>query len=204
MRGCFKNEKELPQFIIGYDDYCPFNYINDQVKQDGTITCKSTKDVGTTFLVESTFKKDLTPIQKESKPKDMSQLLVGKKVLLVEDHELNMEMAAFILEEKGMHITQAFNGQIALDLFKNSDLNEFDFILMDMMIPIMNGLVATRQICLLEREDAKTIPIIAMSANAFEDDVENSLNAGMNGHIAKLVDVNKLVNTLSVFGKGSN
>ena len=56
MRGCFKNEKELPQFIIGYDDYCPFNYINDQVKQDGTITCKSTKDVGTTFLVESTFR----------------------------------------------------------------------------------------------------------------------------------------------------
>lgn len=134
----------------------------------------------------------------------MSQLLVGKKVLLVEDHELNMEIAAFILEEKGMHITQAFNGQIALDLFKNSDLNEFDFILMDMMIPIMNGLVATRQICLLEREDAKTIPIIAMSANAFEDDVQNSLNAGMNGHIAKLVDVNKLVNTLSVFVKGSN
>ena len=82
-----------------------------------------------------------------------------------------MEMAAFILEEKGMPITQAFNGQIALECFKNSDLNEFDFILMAIMIPIMNGLVATRQIRLLEREDAKTIPIIAMSANAFEDDV---------------------------------
>ncbi len=115
----------------------------------------------------------------------MSQLLVGKKVLLVEDNELNMKIAAFILEEKGMCITQAFNGQIALNLFKNSDLNEFDFILMDIMMPIMNGLEVTRQIRLLEREDAKTIPIIAMSANAFEDDVQNSLNAGMNGYIVK-------------------
>lgn len=117
-----------------------------EILKDGTIICKSTKDVGTIFKVELTFKKDLTPIQKESKPENVSQLLVGKKVLLVEDNELNMKNAAFILEEKGMCITQPFNGQIALDLFKNSDLNEFSFILMDIMMPIMNGLEATRQI----------------------------------------------------------
>ena len=106
--------------------------------------------------------------QKDSCPKGMD--LSGKRVLLVEDNAINMEIAHAILEEEHLNITEAKNGKEALEIFQNSKPNEYDFIIMDVMMPVMDGLEATKAIRMLEREDAKKIPIIDMTANAFEED----------------------------------
>jgi CheY-like chemotaxis protein len=162
----------------------------------GTITCESKRDEGTTFTIELTFAID--PNSNENLSKEIEagvnneDSLNGVSVLLVEDNEMNMEIAEFILEEMGMNITEARNGKEAVDIFSESISGAFDIILMDMMIPVMNGEEATRQIRLLDHPDAKSIPIIAATANAFAEDIEAAHAAGMNDHLAKPLDVQPL------------
>ena len=114
-------------------------------------------------------------------------------MLLVEDNALNMEIAQFILENAGMQVTTAFNGKEAVDTFASSGENAFDLILMDVMMPVMDGLTAARTIRAMERKDAREVPIFAMTANAFTDDIEESRKAGMNEHLAKPLDAEKMM-----------
>ena len=124
-------------------------------------------------------------------------LLSGRKVLLVEDHPLNTEIARKLLEKMGMHVDHAPNGKLALERFSFSTPGEYDAILMDIRMPVMNGLEAARAIRALERPDSKAIPILAMTANAFDEDVQTAQDAGMNAHLAKPIDPQKLYTTLA-------
>lgn len=122
--------------------------------------------------------------------------LEGLHALVAEDNDLNMEIVKYMLERNGIQVVCAKDGQEVISLFEQSQINEFDFILMDIMMPKLNGLDATRKIRALKRLDAKTVPIIAMSANAFVEDIMNSKIAGMNMHLAKPLDETKLINAL--------
>ena len=117
----------------------------------------------------------------------------GLHILLAEDNELNMEIAEFMFQNEGAEVTKAWNGLEAVEIFEKSRPGEFDVILMDIMMPVMNGYEATKMIRSLDREDAKVIPIIAMTANAFAEDRLRAKEAGMNEHIAKPVDAKLLV-----------
>ena len=151
----------------------------------GQIGFTSKVDEGTSFVITLPFRivADMELKMPESSKENVS--LKGKRVLLVEDNELNIEIAQFILENENMQVSCAWNGKEAVDIFARSKPGEYDLILMDIMMPVMDGLEATRQIRAMDRLDAKMIPIIAMSANAFQDDVERSKKAGMNQHISK-------------------
>ena len=165
-------------------------------KMGGTITMESEKDVGTTFVIRVPFKTD-PDADKREKQKDVSENSIkGLHILLAEDNELNMEIAEFMLQNEGAVVTKAWNGQEAVELFRNSASGELDVILMDIMMPVMNGYEATQMIRSLDREDAKTIPIIAMTANAFTEDRIRAKEAGMNEHVAKPVDVEVLVKVI--------
>ena len=165
-------------------------------KMGGTITMESEKDVGTTFVIRVPFKTD-PDADKREKQKDVSENSIkGLHILLAEDNELNMEIAEFVLQNEGADVTKAWNGQEAVELFRNSASGELDVILMDIMMPVMNGYEATQMIRSLDREDAKTIPIIAMTANAFTEDRIRAKEAGMNEHVAKPVDVEVLVKVI--------
>lgn len=120
----------------------------------------------------------------------------GKRILLVEDNELNQEIAQTILEDAGFIIETANNGRIAVGKMEQAVPGQYDLILMDIQMPVMNGYEATKQIRALKNPDIAAIPIIAMTANAFEEDREKSFAAGMNGHLAKPVSVETLVNTI--------
>lgn len=122
--------------------------------------------------------------------------LSGKSVLLVEDNELNLEIAKMLLEDEKMVVTTAENGKEAVDIVSQSVPGRFDFIFMDIMMPVMDGLEAARQIRTLNRKDTKEIPIIAMTANAFQDDIRDCIDAGMNAHIANPIDSKKIEDTL--------
>lgn len=163
----------------------------------GTIEVESEKNVGTTFTVTIPFELDLS-YKNEITPQKIiaKREVTGTKILLVEDNELNMEIAEFILENAGMKVTTAYNGKEAVDIFAASEENQFDLILMDVMMPIMDGLEATRIIRAMNRKDAKKIPIFAMTANAFVDDIEESRKAGMNEHLSKPLDEAKLISVI--------
>ena len=164
----------------------------------GTITCESKKNVGTRFCVQLSFQIDKAHHEnQETFDEVCDRVLKGKTILIVEDNELNMEIAEFFLIERGVTVLKAWNGQEGVDVFGASALGSIDLIIMDIMMPVMDGLSATRAIRAFNRPDAKTIPITAMSANAFEDDVQKSLDAGMNAHIAKPVDAAKLLSVVS-------
>ena len=121
----------------------------------------------------------------------------GCRVLVVEDNELNSEIAQYLLEERGFEVDCVFDGSEAVERIRTTPPGTYDVILMDIMMPVMDGLEATRTIRSMEREDCHTIPIIAMSANAFDDDLKKSVECGMNGHLSKPVEVDKLYETLS-------
>ena len=166
-------------------------------KMGGTITFESEEGVGTTFVIRVPFKIDTVDADKREEQKDVSEKSIkGLHILLAEDNELNMEIAEFMLQNEGADVTKAWNGQEAVELFRNSEPGEFDVILMDIMMPVMNGYEATKMIRSLDREDAKAIPIIAMTANAFTEDRLRAKEAGMNEHIAKPVDVRLLVKVI--------
>ena len=165
-------------------------------KMGGTITFESKEGVGTTFVIRLPFKINLYADKREEQ-KDVSEKSIkGLHILLAEDNELNMEIAEFMLQNEGADVTKAWNGQEAVELFRNSEPGEFDVILMDIMMPVMNGYEATKMIRSLDREDAKAIPIIAMTANAFTEDRLRAKEAGMDEHISKPVDVRLLVKVI--------
>ena len=165
-------------------------------KMGGTITFESEKGVGTTFVIRVPFKIDMDADKREEQ-KDVSEKSIkGLYILLAEDNELNMEIAEFMLQNEGAVVTKAWNGQEAVELFEKSRPGEFDVILMDIMMPVMNGYEAAKMIRSLDREDAKEVPIIAMTANAFTEDRISAKEAGMDDHIAKPVDAKLLVKVI--------
>ena len=165
-------------------------------KMGGTITFESAEGIGTTFVIRVPFKIDLDADKREEQ-KDVSENSIkGLHILLAEDNELNMEIAEFVLQNEGADVTKAWNGQEDVELFRNSKPGEFNVILMDIMMPVMNGYEATKMIRSLDREDAKEIPIIAMTANAFTEDRIRAKEAGMDEHVAKPVDVELLVKVI--------
>ena len=166
-------------------------------KMGGTITFESEDGVGTTFVIRIPFKIDLNSDKREEK-KDVSdgKSIKGLHILLAEDNELNMEIAEFMLQNEGAVVTKAWNGQEAVERFKKSEPGEFDAILMDIMMPVMNGYEAAKTIRSMDRKDAKAIPIIAMTANAFTEDRIRAKEAGMDEHISKPVDAKLLVKVI--------
>ena len=162
----------------------------------GSIEIESEEEVGSTFTVTIPFKIDPEP-EKDDLVLLGTADISDVRILLVEDNELNMEIACELLEEAGAFVTMAENGQEALDAFRDNPPETFDVILMDVMMPVMNGLDATRAIRALEREDAHMIPILAMTANAFADDVRATAEAGMNGHLSKPINIDEVITTIA-------
>lgn len=162
---------------------------------NGSIEIKSKKDSGTEVLVSFVFK--LNSQTKEQRDvKDKSLNLQKGRILLAEDNELNQEIAASILSDAGFSVEIAGNGQIAVDMLKQSQEGYYQLILMDVQMPIMNGYEATKEIRKLSDKKLSSIPIFAMTANTFEEDKQEALRCGMNGHIAKPIDVEKLFEVL--------
>ena len=165
-------------------------------KMGGTITFESEEGTGTTFVIRVPFRID-TDRSGRSETEEKPEISIrGLHILLAEDNELNMEIAEFMLQNEGADVVKAWNGREAVEIFRKSEPGEFDVILMDIMMPVMNGYEATKMIRSLEREDAKVIPVIAMTANAFTEDRLKAKEAGMDEHIAKPVDPKLLVKVI--------
>ena len=165
----------------------------------GSIQVESRQGIGTKFTIDLSFDialKEEVYGSEDTIESSAIHTIKGKRILLVEDNELNAEIAKTVLEDVGALITRAENGQQALELFKEKPAGTFDVILMDLMMPVMDGYTATRKIRELERSDAKTVPIIAMTANAFQEDVEKCIAVGMNAHLAKPLDIEKMKKTI--------
>ena len=165
-------------------------------KMGGSISFESKEGAGTTFVIQVPFKIDPDADKREEQRDVSEKSIKGLHILLAEDNELNMEIAEFVLQNVGADVTKAWNGQEAVELFRKSEQGGFDIILMDIMMPVMNGYEATKMIRSLDREDAKTIPIIAMTANAFTEDRLKAKEAGMNEHIVKPLDVELLIKVI--------
>ncbi|MGN8887815.1 response regulator [Blautia sp. HCP28S3_G10] len=165
-------------------------------KMSGSITFESEEGVGTTFVIRVPFRIDTDRDSRAETGEKTEVSIRGLHILLVEDNELNMEIAEFVIQNEGAEVTKAWNGQEAVELFRKSEPGEFDVILMDIMMPVMNGYEATKTIRSVDREDAKTIPIIAMTANAFTEDRLKAKEAGMNEHITKPVNAELLVKVI--------
>ena len=166
-------------------------------KMGGTISFESKEGTGTTFVIRIPFRIDTDRKDRTETEEKTETSIQGLHVLLTEDNELNMEIAEFVLQNEGTVVTKAWNGQEAVDIFRKSSPGEFDVILMDIMMPVMNGYEAAKMIRSLDREDAKVIPIIAMTANAFIEDRMRAKEAGMDEHIAKPVDRKLLVKVIN-------
>jgi signal transduction histidine kinase/CheY-like chemotaxis protein len=163
----------------------------------GKIAIRSKVNEGSCFTVDITF--DIDPDKRVENNIVIGDNVSGMKVLVVEDNALNMEIAQEILEDEGVIVTGAENGKVAYDIFTQSEPGTFDVILMDIMMPVMNGFDATKAIRESEHPEAKTIPIVAMTANAFAEDVRASLEAGMNAHIAKPINIPMLLSVLNSY-----
>ena len=162
-----------------------------------SIKLESIPGSGSTFSFKIKLKVAKTE-EKEKVVKRDNVELRGKHVLVVEDNELNSEIMCTILKDEGMVVDTAFDGQQAVDIIRESAEYEYDLIFMDIMMPKMDGLEATREIRNIGRADCNTVPIIAMSANAFEEDVKKSIASGMNAHLSKPLDI---VNMMDVMQK---
>ena len=126
----------------------------------------------------------------------MWTILIKLSILVAEDNELNFEIVQFMLDVAGANVIAAKDGKQAVDIFNASEIGGIDAILMDVMMPVKDGLSATREIRVSKRADAESIPIVAMTASAFADDVENARTAGMNAHVSKPIDEEKLINCI--------
>ena len=163
-------------------------------KMGGSIEVESEEGVGSTFIIKIPFKIASTP---DKVNKQTSELKIdGLNLLLVEDNELNAEIAETLLSDEGAAVTVAKDGSQAVNIFKEKPEGSFDAILMDIMMPVMDGLTATKKIRTLDHPDAKKIPIIAMTANAFKEDKEKCLAAGMNAHLAKPIEIENVKKVL--------
>ena len=173
----------------------------------GSIQVESRQGIGTKFTVDLSFdiasKEEVYGSQNTIKPSAI-HTIKGKRILLAEDNELNAEIVKTVLEDVGALITRVEDGQQAVELFEEKPAGTFDAILMDLMMPVMDGYTATRKIRSSERSDAKTIPIIAMTANAFQEDAEKCIAVGMNAHLAKPLDIEKVKTTICHLVKKKN
>lgn len=168
----------------------------------GTIQLKSEKNVGSTFTLILPFTIDKhQPSASAETATDTPADLTDLHILVVEDNELNLEIAVFSLEAAGLNVSTAINGLEAVRLFEKSKPYEYDIILMDIMMPVMNGLDAAKAIRGLSRPDATTVPIIALSANAFAEDIQKSKNAGINEHLAKPLEMDKVLKVIASYCK---
>lgn len=168
----------------------------------GTIQLKSEKNVGSTFTLILPFSIDEhQPSASAEIATDTPADLTDLHILVVEDNELNLEIAVFSLEAAGLNVSTAINGLEAVRLFEKSKPYEYDIILMDIMMPVMNGLDAAKAIRGLSRPDATTVPIIALSANAFAEDIQKSKNAGINEHLAKPLEMDKVLKVIASYCK---
>lgn len=168
---------------------------------NGEISVESKLDVGSTFTITIPLEIDLEAKESSTTIANSDNNIEGMKILLVEDNELNREIAKTLLEDKKAVIIECNDGQEAIDTFKNNKAGTFDLILMDVQMPIKTGIEATKEIRSLDREDGKDIPIIAMTANAFAEDVKMTKEAGMNEHLSKPLDINQLVKTIAKYKK---
>ncbi len=192
MYNAFEQEK-----ISARSDYQGYGLgltiVNYLVKRmNGTIEIESEKGVGSTFTVSIPFRIDKGEERKEQDKIEVVDLS-GMKILVVEDNEFNLEVAEVLLTDVGATIEVASNGKIATEMFAASEVGTYDLILMDIMMPIMDGCEATRVIRTMEREDAKTVPIIAMTASTFAEEIQRCETAGMDAHISKPLNVHKLM-----------
>ena len=170
-------------------------------RMGGSVTLQSRPGAGTSVTVKLPFK-----IGKQDDLKPAAQVkgdisFKWLRALVVEDNELNMEIAKYLLEEAGVQVIAAKNGQEALNIFEQSGEQEIDLILMDIMMPVMDGLEATRRIRTCTHPRGATVPIIAISANAFADDIQKAKNAGMNEHLAKPFEMEKVLRAISRYHK---
>lgn len=168
----------------------------------GTIRCDSAPGEGTKFTINLSIeildegkRGDAAPAAKKEEKTIID--LTGKRILLVEDNALNQEISRRILQKKGMDVTIAENGLVALNTYSESELHHFDLVLMDVMMPVMGGIESAHLLRSLDREDAKTVPIVALTANAFQDDIQACLEAGMNTHLSKPINPLLLIQTIS-------
>jgi CheY-like chemotaxis protein len=170
----------------------------------GTIEVESVLNAGTRFEIKIPMEIDenAQKIAEAGDDEEREIDLTGMKILLVEDNELNLEIAQELLTEQGVVVTTARNGKFAVETFSATEQNEFDVILMDVMMPVMDGLEATRTIRAMDRPDARTIPIIAMTANAYDEDIRKTREAGMNAHLSKPIDVQRLYAQLAECYRG--
>lgn len=169
-------------------------------RMGGTIKIQSKVGAGTKVEVFLSFKiAEIKPDEEKKIETAQNRDFTGIHVLLVEDNELNREIAKFILEDEHMIVTEAENGQEAVEIFSSSAQNTFDLILMDVMMPVLDGISATKTIRNLDRIDAAKIPIFAMTANAFIEDREKTKEAGMNEHISKPLDVKVLIDKIAEY-----
>lgn len=161
------------------------------------ISVESKKGEGTTFTVNVDFKiSEKAKKETDSLKTSEERKLDGINVLVAEDNKINTEIVEFILKVAGANVTSVTDGEQAVEAFKNSEVGEIDVVLMDVMMPVVDGLTATKEIRAMNRSDAATVPIIAMTASAFAEDVENARTAGMDAHIAKPIDGDKLINCI--------
>ncbi len=176
--------------------------VNNLVKlMEGTIKCDSAPGEGTTFTINleiEVLEANIgdTAVHEEKKEKVLIDL-TGKKILLVEDNALNQEISKRVLQKNGMEVTIAENGLVALDRFSESAEGEYDLVLMDVMMPVMGGIESASLLRKIERGDAKKVPIVALTANAFQEDIQKCLDAGMNTHLSKPINPTLLIQTIS-------
>lgn len=171
-------------------------------RMGGTISVTSKEGVGSTFVVTIPFEIAEKPVENKAISQQTGSIQ-GLSLLLAEDNELDAEIAKTLLEDKGAVVTQVGNGQQAVECFQKCQTGTFDAILMDIMMPVMDGLTAAKTIRSLDRPDAASIPIIAMTANAFHEDAEKCFAAGMNAHLAKPLEIEQVVATIDAFCKKS-
>lgn len=167
-------------------------------RMGGTISITSKEGVGSTFVVTIPFEIAEKPVENKAISQQTGSIQ-GLSLLLAEDNELDAEIAKTLLEDKGAVVTQVGNGQQAVECFQKCQAGTFDAILMDIMMPVMDGLTAAKTIRSLDRPDAASIPIIAMTANAFHEDAEKCFAAGMNAHLAKPLEIEQVVATIDAF-----
>ena len=165
---------------------------------NGTISVESHLGEGTSFTVVLPFEIDLSAASSRREAPAPASIR-GLHLLVVEDNELNMEIAEFVLQDAGATVQKAENGQEALELYQTAPAGTYDAILMDLMMPVMDGYTATERIRASGRPDALTIPIIAMSANAYEEDVQRCLAVGMNAHLGKPLFKDTLLSTIAQY-----
>ncbi len=164
---------------------------------DGVLELESNLGQGSNFFFQISMEKGIPEyyVEDEEDKLDESKL-IGKRVLLVDDNDLNIEIAQALLEMQGLVVETAFNGLEALEKYEEKEAYYFDMILMDIRMPVMNGLEAAKAIRKVNKEDAQQIPIVAMTANAFDEDMKKSIDSGMNGHLSKPIDIKVMLDMI--------